>query len=236
MRILEKLKEYAAGFGIALSAEQLQAFKIYEELLLEWNQKINLTAITAHEEIIVKHFLDSLLLLSAAKPQQGTSIIDVGTGAGFPGIPAKIVRPDIDLTLLDSLQKRVRFLQEVSDALGQKNTLLHGRAEEIGRSASNRGKYDLASARAVASLPVLCEYCLPLLKVGGVFAALKGWDVEEEAAQAKPALQKLGGELAEICKYELPGENRRSIVLIQKRSQTPPRFPRISAKIAKEPL
>lgn len=233
---MQILKTYAEECGISLDERMLADFETYAALMLDWNTRLNLTAITDREGIIVKHFLDSLLLLRALDLPGNASLIDVGTGAGFPGVPLKIVRPDLELTLLDSLQKRVRFLQELSDVLGQQNRVLHGRAEERGRDPGMREGFDIATARAVAALPVLCEYCLPFVRVGGTFAALKGWDVDEEARGAANALKLLGGEVVGIRRFTLPLDNRRSIVLVRKRSQTPPKYPRISAKIKGAPL
>lgn len=226
----------AGSYGIQLTDGMVTDLNRYMEILLKWNKTMNLTAITQPEEVYVKHFLDSLLLLRAYEAPLQARVIDVGTGAGFPGIPLKIVRPDIELTLLDSLNKRVNFLQEVSDALGQDNICIHGRAEELGRDEGYREQYDVATARAVAGLPSLCEYCLPFVKVKGMFVALKGYDIEEEAGQARRAITVLGGKMISIRKFELPMENRRSIVLIQKITQTMAKYPRISAKITKDPL
>lgn len=233
---MERLRGYAGEYGLVLSDEMLAHFECYMRLLLDWNKKMNLTAITEPQEVIVKHFLDSLLLFQALSPEMGASMIDVGTGAGFPGIPAKIYRADLKLTLLDSLRKRVGFLQTVSEELGQDNRCVHGRAEELGRESSFREQYDLATARAVAALPALCEYCLPLVKPGGCFVALKGLEVEAECEQAAGALKLLGGALEHIHRFQLPEDYGRSLVVIRKVSQTPPKYPRIAAKITKNPL
>lgn len=232
----KRLQEIFAAYQLPCGEKQAEEFDRYAGLLAEWNQKINLTAILEPEEICIKHFLDSVLLLSAAEPEAGASLIDVGTGAGFPSVPCKILRPDLRLTLLDSLNKRVRFLQLLSQELGQENVAVHGRAEELGRKAEYREQFDLATARAVAHLRELAEYCLPFVKPGGCFAALKGYEVEEELAQAEKAIRLLGGEVESMKKYDLPQGNRRAIVLIRKISQTPTKYPRLSAKIKKEPL
>lgn len=232
----EYLKQTAAGAGFQLTEGQLAAFAQYAAMLVDWNQRMNLTAITAPEEIAVKHFLDSMMLLRYAALPQGGSLIDVGTGAGFPGIPVKLLREDLRLTLLDSLNKRVTFLRAVSEALGQDNVCIHARAEEGGRRPELREQFDCATARAVAALRVLAEYCLPYVKVGGVFAALKGPEIEEELAEAKPAIRALGGRIQAVEAYELPGGQGRSIVLVQKISQTSTKYPRHSTKIAKEPI
>jgi 16S rRNA (guanine(527)-N(7))-methyltransferase RsmG len=235
--MIEKtLETYAAQYGIPLTPEQLRQFALYAELLLDWNTRMNLTAITKPEEIAVKHFLDSLLLLKYTEIPENESVIDVGTGAGFPGLPLKIVRPDLRLTLLDSSAKRVTFLREAAKALGLEAGAIHGRAEELGQKPGHRERYGLVTARAVAALPILCEYCLPFTSVGGVFVALKGPGIHAEAEDAKAALAKLGGKLLSIDEYELPNQNRRTIVLVQKISQTPAGYPRTHAKIAKRPL
>lgn len=234
--ISKTLERCAAQMEISLTEGQLRQFEVYAALLLDWNTRMNLTAITAPEEIAVKHFLDSLILLKYTELPENAAMIDVGTGAGFPGLPLKIARPDLRLTLLDSSSKRVGFLQAVAEELGLKAECIHGRAEELGAMPGYRGRYDLATARAVAALPVLCEYCLPFVKRGGVFAALKGPGIGEEAAGAKAAIRILGGRVEAIKELELPNQNRRAIVLVQKISQTPPEYPRSHAKIAKKPL
>lgn len=231
-----KLREYAAQLGIALTAVQLEQFDLYAQMLVEWNEKINLTAITAPEEIVTKHFIDSLTLLSAVTPLQGASLADVGTGAGFPSVPVHIVRPDLKVTLLDSLQKRLTFLEALSQALGQQNQCVHARAEDAGPAAPHREAYDLVTARAVANLRELAEYCLPLVKVGGRFVALKGGDVEAELAEAQKAITLLGGRLEQNLQLQLPGGDRRSLLVIEKRSQTPTKYPRPRAKMLKNPL
>lgn len=232
----ELLKTYGEEYGFSLEDGMLAGFDTYAETLLDWNQRMNLTAITEPKEVVIKHFLDSLLLLKSFEPAQGAKMIDVGTGAGFPSVPVKIVRPDLQLTLLDSLNKRVTFLQALSQALGQKNEAIHFRAEEAGKKKEYREQYDIATARAVADLAVLAEYCLPFVKVGGVFVALKGYDCEEEVAGAQKAVQLLGGEIEKVDRYILPEENKRSVIVVRKRSQTPAKYPRPSAKIAKSAL
>ena len=176
----EFLKNAAKAEDFALSDNQLAAFQQYAELLVEWNQKMNLTAITEPEEIAVKHFVDSLMLLKYIDIPENAALIDVGTGAGFPGIPIKIFSPSVQVALLDALNKRVGFLNTVSEALGQNNQCLHLRAEEGGRKPELREQFDVATARAVASMATLAEYCLPYVKVGGMFVALKAENVEEE--------------------------------------------------------
>ncbi|MEG1869340.1 MAG: 16S rRNA (guanine(527)-N(7))-methyltransferase RsmG [Oscillospiraceae bacterium] len=231
------LADCAKEYDIELNEPQLKYLDEYASLLIEWNEKINLTAIVEPLEIAIKHFLDSLLLLKAVKMPQKAKLIDVGCGAGFPSLPCKIVRTDINLTLLDSVNKRLNFLREVVATMPLNNVeFLHGRAEEVGKNKQYREKYDVATARAVANLRELSEYCLPLVKVGGVFAALKGYNIEEELEQSKEAIELLGGKVEEVIKFNLPMDNSRSIIIIKKISQTPQIYPRIPAKIAKFPL
>ena len=208
----------------------------YAELLVEWNERINLTAIIRPEEIAVKHFVDSAALLKYITLPPAARIIDVGTGAGFPGLVLKILRPDLELTLLDSLQKRLRFLETVREELGLQAELVHARAEEGGRNPLYREQFDLAAARAVARLPLLAEYCLPFVRVGGCFCALKGPDGQAELTEAGQSLQTLGGGNAILQAYTLPGGDQRSIVISKKRTQTPTKFPRNPSQIAKKPL
>ncbi len=221
--------------NIVISEAQAEQFDKYARLLVEWNQKINLTAITQPEEIEEKHFLDSCLPFADVDIPQGASVVDVGTGAGFPGIPLKILRPDIELTLLDSLQKRINFLETACAQIGVKATAVHGRAEELGRS-DMRESFDIATARAVARLSVLCEYCLPFVKVGGLFVALKGRDCAEEIRLAYTAIKTMGGEIAKTMEYNLPSGDGRTAVIIKKIKPTPPAYPRTKAKMEKKPL
>lgn len=235
----KRLTEWAVSQG-GISAEAAEKLDAYAALLVEWNQKMNLTAITDPEEMLVKHFADSLTLLPLL-PETPCRLIDVGTGAGFPGVPLKVARPALNITLLDSLNKRLVFLEAVCAALGIETARVHARAEEGGRQAALRERFDVATARAVASLPTLCEYCLPFVKVGGVFLAMKGPDGHKEAQNAAPAMELLGGKLKEVRSVTLPpllGESagERCVVVIEKVAPTPPRYPRQSAKIAKEPL
>lgn len=216
--------------------EMLAQFDLYAQLLVEWNEKINLTAIIKPEEICVKHFLDSALLLKQVEIPVGASMIDVGTGAGFPSVPCKILRPDLQLTLLDSLNKRINFLQTLSESLGIYTNCIHSRAEDGGKNPELREQYDVATARAVAHLSTLAEYCLPFVKVGGIFVAMKGPDVEMELQESKKALQLLGGEVIATQSYQLDEEQSRSIIVIKKISQTPTKYPRNSAKMKKQPL
>ena len=229
---LNYMKDLAEQADIALSPEQLQKLDLYAALLVEWNKKVNLTAILEPGEIAIKHFLDSLLLLKYAAPQEGASLIDVGTGAGFPSVPCGIARPDLKLTLLDSLNKRILFLQELTSSLGIAADCIHARAEEGGQLPKLREQFD----HATAHLRELSEYCLPFVKAGGLFTALKGGEIQQELEEAKPAIKLLGGQIEEVHSYTLPDGSGRTAVCIRKRSQTPTKYPRPSGKIKKQPL
>ncbi len=235
-RLQKILGEAAAKEGFLLTEGQLADFERYARMLVEWNERINLTAITAPDEIAIKHFLDSILLLKLVDLPQGGRVIDVGTGAGFPALPLKILRPDLRVTLLDSLNKRITFLTAVSQALSQDNVCIHARAEEAGRRPEMREQFDLATARAVAPMRLLAEYCLPYVAVGGVFVALKGPNADQEIDEAKPAIRLLGGKIQKVDTYCLTESYGRSAVTVKKISQTPTKYPRPSAKIAKAPL
>ncbi|MBQ9083297.1 MAG: 16S rRNA (guanine(527)-N(7))-methyltransferase RsmG [Clostridia bacterium] len=207
---VEMLKSGAAAMNIELTDTQLAQFDLYATLLVEWNQKMNLTAITDPEGIVVKHFLDSLSFLRYVKPPKNASLIDVGTGAGFPAVVLKIARPDLRITLLDSLNKRLLFLQEVSRQLHLPMTTVHARAEEGGRNPQLRQKFDFATARAVAALPVLSEYCLPFVKKGGAFVAMKGPGGETELTDAQKAIRTLGGKHEETHLHTLEDGSSRT--------------------------
>lgn len=219
-----------------LSEETANRLERYAELLIEWNKKINLTAITDPDEIIIKHFYDCLLILKHNEIPKNARIIDVGTGAGFPGLVLKIARPDIKVALLDGLNKRLLFLNEVVNELGLEVETLHSRAEDAGKRLEYREKYDIATARAVARLNVLSEYCMPFIKEGGSFIAMKGPTAPEELEASLVAIKKLGGDKATAINETLPDGSSRVFLKIKKISQTPPQFPRISAKISKKPL
>lgn len=231
----DKLRTLCEPF-ISLDDTALTRLSDYGNLLLEWNEKINLTAITEPDEVLIKHFYDCLLFFKNIEVPQGASVIDVGTGAGFPGIVLAIARPDIKLCLLDSLNKRINFLREVCDKLSLSAVAVHSRAEEGARKPEHREQYDIACARAVAALPTLAEYCMPYVKEGGRFVAMKGPSAEEEIKAAYTAIKTLGGEKAVLLKETLPDESARSFVIVKKISQTPTKYPRTSAKIAKQPL
>ncbi len=230
------LMQNLAAEGFSCPDDLAERFGAYAELLVEWNEKMNLTAITEPDDIVIKHFLDSLLLLKAYSLPTGSSLIDVGTGAGFPSVPVALMRPDIHLTLMDSLNKRITFLQTVCHQLDIPAACVHARAEEVGGKPEYREQYDAACARAVAHLRELSEYCLPYVKIGGVFIALKGYEIEQELEEAKYAIKQLGGKVEKVTKFTLPGDNRRAIVVIRKERPTPSRFPRPSGKIKKSPL
>lgn len=227
-------KELLQGYRPDVSDKQAEQFDIYADTLVQWNEKMNLTGITEPDEIVIKHFVDSLMLLDYCEIPQGASVIDVGTGAGFPGIPLLIARNDIQLTLMDSLQKRLTFLDEVLKQTNLTAQTLHGRAEELGNDSALRESFDFATARAVAPLNILCEYCMPFVKVGGYFVALKG--SSDEIDDALNAIAQLGGELVSNTAYKLPNDDGRSIVIIKKISQTLTKYPRRSKKIQNSPL
>jgi 16S rRNA (guanine527-N7)-methyltransferase len=228
------LFQQSTELGIDLSDTALNNFDIYANELVEWNQKMNLTAITEPDDIVIKHFVDSIMLLKYADVPQGAKIIDVGTGAGFPGVPLKIAREDIELTLMDSLNKRLIFLEDVIDKCSLSAELIHSRAEDLGKNEDFREKFDIATARAVAPLNVLCEYCMPFVKVGGTFVALKG--SSDEVSTADNAIKELGGEIIKDVSYKLSNGDGRSVVSIKKISQTPTKYPRKSKKISTQPL
>lgn len=230
----ELLKNTAGEIGIELSDLQLKQFDKYAELLVDWNTKMNLTGITEPDEIVIKHFVDCLYIFKYTDFPENASVIDVGTGAGFPGIVMLIARPDLQLVLLDSLQKRLNFLQAVLDELKLNATLVHARCEDAGKKVEYRERFDFAVARAVAPLNILCEYCLPFVKQNGLFVSMKG--AKDERAIANNACSLLGAELENNFSYILAEENSRNIVHYKKISQTATKYPRNSAKISKQPL
>ena len=225
-------------FHITLTDTQLQQFLQYYEMLTEWNKVMNLTAITEYDEVLKKHFVDSLSLIEACGLDGGLSLLDVGTGAGFPGLPLKIAFPNLKVTLLDSLGKRVQFLQAVIKELGLMEIVaLHGRAEDFAKPGLMREQFDICVSRAVANMTVLSEYCLPFVKVGGVFISYKSEKLEEEIGCAEKAIKLLGGEMEKQMKMNLPHSDIfRNLVVIRKVNPTPNSFPRKAGLAAKEPL
>lgn len=226
----------AERLGIALTDEQLSRFNTLSELLVEQNKTMNLTAITDPDGIAVKHFADSISVLTAAEMPKGAKVLDVGTGAGFPGIPLLIMRPDLDLTMIDSTAKKLKYVENAVNELGLIATTLHTRAEEAGQSKEYREKFDFVCSRAVAALNVLCEYCLPFVRQNGLFIAMKGAKAQEEIDGAKAAIKLLGGEIIAEKSFSLSDGGERTLIVIKKISQIPPKYPRPSAQIAKKPL
>lgn len=243
MTILEKydLSHFLNGLKelqIVLTEDQLQAFLVYYEMLLEKNKVMNLTAITEYEDVVEKHFLDSLSLVKAVSLDQEKKLLDLGTGAGFPGIPLKIAFPKLNIVLMDSLNKRIGFLNEVIQKLGLKDIYaVHGRAEEMERKAEYRESFDLCVSRAVANLASLSEYCIPFVKKGGAFISYKSGEIEDELKQANQAITVLGGKLRAVSMFQLPNtEMARSLVVIEKVRSTPKVYPRKAGTPSREPI
>lgn len=224
--------------GISLSEHQFERFLQYYELLIEWNKVMNLTGITEFEDVIQKHFLDSLCLVKVIPNLKDQTVLDLGTGAGFPGIPLKIAFPDLDIVLMDSLNKRIHFLETVISELQlTKITAVHGRAEEMARKKEYRQSFDLCVSRAVSNLATLSEYCLPFVKIDGAFVSYKSADADEEISQGKKAIYLMGGEIEKIEKFKLPDSDfGRSFVLIKKGKGTPKAYPRKAGTPVKNPL
>lgn len=224
--------------GFVLSDVQKEQFDRFYELLVEWNKVMNLTGITEYEEVNEKHFVDSLSIVKAVDMETVHTVIDIGTGAGFPGIPLKIAFPHLKIVLLDSLNKRIKFLNEVIDRLGLTDiSTIHGRAEDYAKQSEYREQFDLCVSRAVANLSTLSEYCIPYVQVGGMFIPYKSGEIDEEVAQAKKAVHILGGKLENVVKFQLPeSEISRSFVKIKKINNTTKKYPRKSGLPAKEPL
>ncbi len=232
----EKFEKGLEELGISLSEEQIGQFLTYYEMLVEKNKVMNLTAITEFDDVIEKHFLDSLSLIKVCDLNRELSVMDMGTGAGFPGIPLKIAFPKLQVTLADSLNKRILFLQEVIDELGLNGVeAIHARAEELGKNKSYREQYDLVVSRAVANLASLEEYCVPFVKIGGSFISYKSGEIEEEVANAKNATFLLGGKVKNVYKFDLY-EQKRSFVVIEKCKGTPKTYPRKAGTPTKTPL
>lgn len=224
------------AIGIELSDEQLEQFLTYYEMLIEKNKVMNLTTITDFDEVLEKHFEDSLSLIQAVDLEKSQTVIDLGTGAGFPGIPLKIAFPNLQITLADSLNKRILFLDDVIHELGLTGIdTVHGRAEDLAKNSDYREKFDLCVSRAVANLSTLSEYCLPFVKIGGKFISYKAGECDEEVAASKSSVFLLGGKISDIKKFEL-GESGRAFVIIDKVSGTPKKYPRKAGTPSKDPL
>lgn len=232
----DKFIEEAQKINIVFTKLQLEQFRVYFEMLVEKNKVMNLTGITEWDEVLEKHFLDSISLIRAIDLNQNLTMMDMGTGAGFPGIPLKIAFPNLQVTLADSLNKRVLFLQEVIDELKLDGIeAIHGRAEDLARDKKYRESYDLSVSRAVANLSTLSEYCLPFVKIGGQFISYKSGEIDEEVAASKSAVFLLGGKIKETVKFEL-GESGRSFIIIDKVKGTPKTYPRKAGTPSKKPL
>ena len=232
---MEKIEYILKEFDkcdISLSKEQGEKLLKLYDFLVEYNEKVNLTAITDFEEVVIKHFVDSILPFSKLSIDKGASFIDVGTGAGFPSIPLLIYRPDLEGTLLEALNKRCVFLEAACELVGVKAKVVHGRAEDYAKD--KREQFDIATARAVAAMPVLCEYCLPYVKTGGRFVALKS--VNENSDESENAIKILGGKTEQIIDYEITNGDNRRLFIIKKISQTPTKYPRNPSMIKKKPL
>lgn len=235
----KKLKEAMQLLHINIDDEKCGQFLQYYEMLVEKNKVMNLTAITEFDEVIIKHFLDSAALVQVCDlVKKPWKLLDMGTGAGFPGIPLKILFPELQVTLIDSLNKRVKFLNEVIEALSlQKIEAVHGRAEELGRNLKFREQFDLCVSRAVANLSTLSEYCIPYVRVGGYFISYKSGNIEEEIQVSQKAVKVLGGSMAEVKEFVLPGTDiSRSFIKIEKKEKTKEKYPRMGGKPAKEPI
>ena len=232
--LTEKVKE----LSIVLNDKQIQQFEQYYNILVEWNKVMNLTAITEYEEVVEKHFLDSLTIVYAINMEKIETLIDVGTGAGFPGIPLKIAFPHLKVTLLDSLNKRIKFLNEVIDLLELNDIkAIHGRAEDYAKQVEYREQYDICVSRAVANLATLSEYCLPYVKMDGLFVPYKSGEIDEELKSSEKAVSILGGKVEEVVKFQLPGTDiGRSFVKIHKIKETKKKYPRKAGMPTKEPL
>lgn len=230
------LERTLAAHGVTLDKEALMRLDLYAERLIETNRQFNLTAVTNPDEVTVKHFADSLVLLGKTEFPAGASLLDVGTGAGFPGLALKLARPDLSVTVLDGTRKKLGFIRAVLEETGLAGETLHLRAEEAGKLPKYREKFDFVTARAVADMAVLVEYCLPFVRAGGLFLAMKSAAAEEEIQNAAGAVRLLGGKAEQNLLFDLVENTPRRIVFVRKISQTPPKYPRASAKIAKSPL
>ncbi|MCR5585557.1 MAG: 16S rRNA (guanine(527)-N(7))-methyltransferase RsmG [Lachnospiraceae bacterium] len=242
MRDNSIFKQGLKELNIELTETQLEQFEVYYDMLVEKNKVMNLTAITEYEDVLIKHFLDSLSIVKTEKAKKllfsSCCLIDVGTGAGFPGIPLKIAFPKIKVTLMDALNKRINFLNEVISALDLKDIeAVHGRGEELARKDQYRERFDLAVSRAVAKLNSLSELCIPFVKVGGLFVPYKSGSIDEELEEGKNALYKLGGRSTHVVKFTVPlSDYERSLIVVEKKSNTPAQFPRAGGKVFNKPL
>ncbi|MBB6674400.1 16S rRNA (guanine(527)-N(7))-methyltransferase RsmG [Cohnella nanjingensis] len=236
--LLQQFRALAAGISIDLSDRQLEQYEIYYRMLVEWNEKMNLTGITEREAVYEKHFYDSLTVALVPEVSRAARLADIGSGAGFPSIPLKIAFPSLKIAIVDSLAKRIRFLEAVAAELQLGGVeLIHGRAEDIGRLPAHRDRYDIVTARAVARLAGLNELCLPFAKPEGLFIAMKGSDTTEEIQESKYSLGQLKGRLREVKRLELPHEkSERQLVVIEKTAATPKAFPRKAGVPLKTPL
>lgn len=232
----ETLRRASADFSAPLDDTALERLDTYAGMLVDYNSRLNLTAITDPDGIAVKHFADSLSVFASSSFPQGARCIDVGTGAGFPGMVLLIARPDLEMTLVDSTAKKLRFVQDVLDRLGLRAQVVHARAEELGRDPAFREQFDIVTARAVAAMETLCEYCLPFARVGGTFVAMKGPDAENEMRAARAGIRTLGGGDVAFRRFQLADSAERNILTVKKISQTPPKYPRPSAQIAKRKI
>ena len=235
-RFEEGMLEKSKILGVRFSVEQIEQFYKYMNLLIEWNEKMNLTAITEPKEIILKHFIDSITILKYI--DDNSKLVDVGTGAGFPGVPLSIMNPTLKITLVDSLNKRLIFLEEVVKELNLKNIeIVHARAEEFGQNKNYREKFDVATSRAVANLATLSEYLVPLVKIDGKIISMKASNAKEEINDAKKAIEVLGGKIEKIEEFDLPESDiGRTIIIIDKNKCTPAKYPRKAGTPAKEPI
>ena len=228
------LKNEAAKMGVSLDGVAIKRFDLLAERLVSWNSRVNLTAITEPDDIVVKHFLDSISPLPYADIKENARLIDVGCGAGFPGLPILIARPDLEVTFLDSIEKKLKFIDDVLESTSLFGETVHGRAEVLGADSDFREQFDVATTRAVAPLNVLAEYCLPLVKVGGIYISMKG--AEDETALGSKAIKELGGEIENVVSLKLANGDSRNLIMIRKISQTATKYPRKTKKIAVQPL
>ena len=228
------LKNEAAKMGVSLDGVAIKRFDLLAERLVSWNSRVNLTAITEPDDIVVKHFLDSISPLPYADIKENARLIDVGCGAGFPGLPILIARPDLEVTFLDSIEKKLKFIDDVLESTSLFGETVHGRAEVLGADSDFREQFDVPTTRAVAPLNVLAEYCLPLVKVGGIYISMKG--AEDETALGSKAIKELGGEIENVVSLKLANGDSRNLIMIRKISQTATKYPRKTKKIAVQPL